>query len=77
MDEVIRRGVPADAARAFLLGHLNIELAIIFGAVGSPFSDGALVAIDKAKRELFQPDWKKVFEPEHIRHSVDAIVHLS
>ncbi len=73
MDEVIRRGVPPDAARAFLLGHLNIELAIIFGAVSSPFSDGALIAIERAKGVLFQPDWKRVFEPANIRESVQVI----
>jgi len=77
MDEAVRCGVPADAARAFLLGHLNIELAILFGEVSSPFSDGALVAIEKAKSQLFQPDWKKVFEPHNIRASVEAIVHPS
>jgi len=37
---------------------------------GGTFSDGAKLAIEKAKRELFQPDWKKVFEPEAIRRSV-------
>lgn len=31
MDEVVRRGVPFEAARDFMLGHLNIEIAILFG----------------------------------------------
>lgn len=75
LDEVIRRGVPADAAEAFMFGHINIALAIAFGKVGSPFSDGALRAIARAKTQIFQPDWKKVFEPEAIRASVDGIVH--
>src|SRR5207249_3103396 len=73
MDEAIRRGVPAEAARDFLLGHIHIELAIVFGEVGSPFSDGALLAIERAKPVLFRPDWKQVFEPEHLRASVAAI----
>ena len=73
MDEAIRRGVPEAAARDFLLGHINIELAILFGEVSSPFSDGALLAIERAKTEILQPDWKKVFEPERLHESILAI----
>jgi hypothetical protein len=73
MDEVIRRGVPAAAARDFLLGHIQIELAIIFGEAGFTFSDGALKAIERARSQLFRPDWKKVFEPENLRASIEAI----
>jgi hypothetical protein len=73
MDEVIRRGVPAAAARDFLLGHIQIELAIIFGEAGFSFSDGALTAIERARSRLFRPDWKNVFEPENLRASIEAI----
>jgi len=73
MDEAIRRGVPPEAARDFLLGHVNIPLAIVFGEIDWDFSEGAKRAIQEAKRELFQPDWKKVFEPEHLRRSVARI----
>jgi hypothetical protein len=74
MEEAIRRGVPREAARDFLLGHLNIELAIVFDEVGTPFSDGAKKAIEKAKVQIFRPDWKRVFEPENVREVVDMIV---
>ncbi len=74
MDEAIRRGVPPEAARDFLLGHMKVELAIVFEEVpGAVFSDGALKAIAEAKRVLFQPDWKKVFEPGALLHSVREI----
>lgn len=73
MDEAIRRGVPPEAARDFLLGHVNIPLAIVFGEIDWDFSEGAKKAIQEAKQELFQPDWKKVFEPEHLRRSVARI----
>lgn len=69
MDEAIRRGVPAEAARDFLLGHLNIELAIVFNETNWSFSAGAQKAIEEAKNELFKADWKKVFEPEQLRAS--------
>lgn len=71
VDEAARRGVPEQAARDFVLGHLNVEIAIVFQELpNGTFSDGALKAIDKAKSVLFQPDWKRVFEPEAIRQSV-------
>jgi D-apionate oxidoisomerase len=74
LDEAIRRGVPAEAARDFMLGHVNIPLAIVFEQVGSSFSDGAKLIIGHGKRALFRPDWKKVFEPDSVRRQVEAIV---
>jgi len=73
MDEVIRRGVPPEAARDFLLGHVNIPLAIVFGEIDWDFSEGAKTVIQEAKRDIFQPDWKKVFEPEYLRRIVARI----
>lgn len=73
LDETIRRGVPAEAARDFLLGHLNIELAILFNEIDWKFSAGCQHAIDTARPLLFQPDWKKVFEPAMLQASVASI----
>jgi D-apionate oxidoisomerase len=73
MDEAIRRGVPAEAARDFLLGHINIELAIFFGEIDAQFSDGAKKAMERARSQIFRPDWKKVFEPENIRECLEMI----
>src|ERR1035438_7978334 len=42
IDEAVKQGVPAEAARDFILGHINIDIGILFGYVNSPFSDGAL-----------------------------------
>lgn len=73
-DEAARRGVPYEAARDFILGHLRVELAIVFEEKeGAVFSDGAYKAIAAAKPVLFQPDWKKVFEPEALAESVRQI----
>jgi hypothetical protein len=63
VQEAVRLGVPEEAARDFVLGHLKVELGIVFRLFeGATFSDGALKAIDEAKRTLFQPDWKRVFD---------------
>jgi hypothetical protein len=74
LDEAIRRGVPAQAARDFVMGHINVELAIIFNEIQWSFSAGAQVAIHEAKKILFQPDWKKVFELDNLRESVEKII---
>lgn len=73
MDEAIRRGVPPEAARDFLLGHIYIDIGILFGYVNSPFSDGAKLAIERGKKYLLQPDWKRVFEPENVMKEIREI----
>jgi D-apionate oxidoisomerase len=73
MDESIRRGVPPMAARDFLLGHIWIELAIVFNEIDWQFSDGAKKAIELAKTRLLKPDWKDVFEPRELKESVGRI----
>ncbi|MBV8105397.1 MAG: semialdehyde dehydrogenase, partial [Hyphomicrobiales bacterium] len=74
-DEAVRRGVPQQAAIDFIIGHLNIELAIAFGVFPEGrFSDGALQAIAKAKPILFRDGWiERVFSPEAVLQSVKEI----
>ncbi len=76
-DEAVRRGVPREAAMDFMLGHLNIELAIAFEAFPQGrFSDGALHAIAKARPEIFRDDWlERVFAPAAVMKSVKDICH--
>ncbi len=73
MDEAVNHGVPYDAARDFLLGHINIDIAILFGFLNAQFSDGAKLAAKRGAEQIFQPDWKKVFEPENILREVRSI----
>lgn len=74
MDKVVEMGVPPEAARDFILGHINIPLAIVFDEIKWSFSEGAQQAIRDAKDVLFQPDWKeRVFNMESIRQSIDSI----
>jgi hypothetical protein len=73
MDEAIRRGVPPEAARDFLLGHMNVNIGILFGFIDAEVSDGARLMMERAKRRIFQPDWKKVFEPESLLEEIKAI----
>lgn len=73
MDEAIRMGVPEPAVRDFLFGHIRTTVAIVFDFAGAPVSDGAKLAVNQAKGQIFQPDWKKVMQIENIEKSVKAI----
>jgi hypothetical protein len=73
MDDVVARGVPKEAARDFLLGHMNVLGAVIFGEVEGVFSDACNKAIEFGKPNLMRPDWKKVFEPQEIADSIQRI----
>ncbi len=74
-DEAARRGVPAQAAVDFLLGHLTIGLSIAFDVFPEGrFSDGALRAIELAKPQIFREGWlERVFAPEAVLQSVKDI----
>lgn len=75
MEEVIARGVPAEAAFDFLMGHINVNLGIQYGYLpNTQFSDAAYKMVENAKKQIIRPDWKKVFEPENLRAQVEAIV---
>lgn len=73
LEEVVKRGVPREAARDFLLGHINILGAVTFGVVEGAFSDACNKAIEFGKPALMRPDWKKVFEPQEIADSIQRI----
>ncbi len=75
MEEAVKTGVPREAARAFMMGHAQIAIAIAFGAISSPFSDAAKVAIRWGSEMIFKPDWRKVFETEQIRAVLKEMIH--
>ncbi|QFU09649.1 prephenate dehydrogenase [Rhodobacteraceae bacterium THAF1] len=74
-DRAVSMGVPEAAAHDFILGHLKIELAIAFGIFPEgKFSDGALMAIDKAKSVIFKEDWlDQIFSLDAVKTSVKDI----
>jgi D-apionate oxidoisomerase len=74
LDIVIEKGVPADAAKDFLLGHLNIQLAVIYDQIpGAVFSDAANKAIVRGKPLLIKENWREVFEPDNVMEQIRDI----
>lgn len=74
-DEAVRRGVPREAATAFLMGHLTIGLSIAFDIFPEGrFSDGALHAIAQAKPQIFRDGWlERIFSQQAVLQSVKEI----
>jgi len=75
LDEAIKRGVPREAAEAFMAGHAQIAMAIAFRAEKSPFSDAAQLAIKWGTQEIIKPDWRKIFEPETLKAAIQVMLH--
>ena len=74
VDVVVAKGVPQEAAYAFFLGHVNIELALLFGKLpGGQFSDAAKKAIEIGKSQIFKDDWKNIFEDDNVKAQIRAI----
>jgi len=73
MDEVVSRGVPADCARDFLLGHMTILSAVIFKQIPGAFSDACNKAITFGKPRLMRDDWKQIFDRAEIAESIRRI----
>lgn len=71
MEEIIARGVPREAAREFLMGHINIQLAVLFKELpNAVFSDAANKALTRGRSILFKDDWKQIFEPDNVLQQV-------
>jgi D-apionate oxidoisomerase len=74
-DRIVELGVPEAAARDFVLGHLRIQIAVLFKEVNGSFSDAAYKISKRAKPILFRENWKQIFEMEDIRQQVRDITN--
>ena len=68
-------GVPEPAARAMLLGHVQVALAN--GLRGdNPFSDACLIAMDYGREKIIKDDWKSIFDDDELDHVLKEMLHL-
>lgn len=75
LEEAVKQGVPEEAARAFLLGHVQIPLAIVFGRVSSPFSDAAQIAVEVGFDKVIKENWREVFDRNVLRETIHRMLH--
>lgn len=68
-------GVPEAAARAMLMGHMQVALAN--GLRGdNPFSDACLIAMDYGREKIIKDDWKSIFNDDELDHVLKEMLHL-
>lgn len=66
LDETVKHsGVPEEAAKAMLYGHIQIALAVAFRAT-NPFSDACMIAMEYGREKIIKPDWKQIFEQQEL-----------
>jgi D-apionate oxidoisomerase len=75
MEETVKLGVPEEAAKAILLGHIQIALTNTLKG-SNPFSDACMIAIDLGKKDVINPDWKKIFNREALDETVNKMLKL-
>lgn len=76
-DKILQLGVPEAAARDFVLGHLRIQIAVLFKEVNGSFSDAAYKISKRAKPLLFKDNWQRIFDMDDIREQVKDITASS
>ncbi len=68
-------GVPEPAAKAMLMGHVQVALAN--GLRGdNPFSDACLIAMDYGREKIIKDDWKSIFNDDELDHVLKEMLHL-
>lgn len=68
-------GVPEPAARAMLMGHVQVALAN--GLRGdNPFSDACLVAMDYGRHKIIKEDWKSIFNDDELDDVLKQMLNL-
>jgi D-apionate oxidoisomerase len=68
-------GISRKAAHDFLIGHLNVEIAMWFGYSPKVPSDAALRLLKFGKSKIMQENWREALSPKVIRQASDLIVH--
>lgn len=74
LELVIEKGVPRAAAEAFMAGHAQVALAIVFGAEPSPFSDAAQLAVRWGTDRYIRPEWRSVYDREVLAEAITSIL---
>ncbi|MEM1570005.1 MAG: phosphogluconate dehydrogenase C-terminal domain-containing protein [Candidatus Bathyarchaeia archaeon] len=73
-NEVVKHGVSEEAARAFLLGHIRILLAVLFEESSHKISKAAENAIRYGCDRILKPDWRKVFDTKEMEEIIRKIL---
>ena len=68
-------GIPRAAAFDFLIGHLNVEIAMWFGFSPKVPSDAALRLMRFAKGVVVKETWREALSPAKVKEAAELIVN--
>ena len=68
-------GIPRQAAHDFLIGHLNVEIAMWFGYSPKVPSDAALRLLRFGKSKIMREGWRDALSPAVVREAAELIVN--
>ena len=71
----IKYGIPREAALDFLIGHLNVEIAMWFGYSPKVPSDAALRLMRFAKGVVVKDTWREALSPKTVKEASELIVN--
>ena len=74
IDECERLGVPREAAFDFLIGHINVELAMWFGYSPKVPSDAAMRLLRWAKPLVVKETWREALSPKVVKEASELII---
>jgi D-apionate oxidoisomerase len=68
-------GIPEEAAKAMMFGHVQIALAnSLLGS--NAFSDAAMTAMDYGRQRVIRDDWKKIFDDAELDTVIARMLQL-
>lgn len=67
--------IPREAAFDFMIGHLNVEIAMWFGYSPKVPSDAALRLMRFAKGVVVREDWEEALNPTKVKEAAELIVY--
>jgi hypothetical protein len=74
VDECAERyGIERQAALDFMIGHLNVEIAMWFGYAPKVPSDAALRLMEFAKTVVVKDDWRDALNPAKVKEAARLI----
>ncbi|PRY13563.1 phosphogluconate dehydrogenase C-terminal domain-containing protein [Kineococcus rhizosphaerae] len=68
-------GVPEEAAKAMLFGHVQIALTNTLRG-SNPFSEACLIAMDYGRESIVKDDWKKIFRDDELDSVITRMLKL-
>jgi len=68
-------GIDRQAAFDFLIGHLNVEIAMWFGFSPKVPSEAALKLMEFAKGVVVKDEWREALKPEKVKEAAELIVN--